>query len=281
MWGNDYGNAGGFDATQQSGGPNVYSPGDQERKSVMNLVPVMIADILCASEEKGFTIEGYPVGMVEFVGIVKDVHVHPCKITYIIEDESGSISVVQWVDGEKAVRSGEVLAKDRFAKVFGVLRSTTFGVKHIMVFWISGVEGQCEVDAHKLGVVHARLKMRQLVDAQNSAIGVNINMLSDSVAGFVASSRSSQSSARSSFPRSSFANPKIESVYKMVHPKIESVFKMVQGCTIDEGLHRNELMEMLKGEMSKKDLDDALLYLSDEGHIYSVMDKDHFKTIEL
>ena len=266
--------AGGFDATQQSGGPNVYSPGDQERKSVMNLVPVMIADILCASEEKGFTVEGYPVGMVEFVGIVKDVHVHPFKITYIIEDESGSISVVKWCDGDKAVKSGEVLSKDRYVKVIGVLRSSNFGVTHIMVFWISGVEGQGEVDAHKLGVVHARLKMRQLVEAQNSAFGDpnGIYMLSDSVAGFVPSSRylgsrSSQSSARSSFSRSSFPNPKIESVYKMV-----------QGCTLDEGLHRNELMEMLKGVMSKKDLDDALSYLSDEGHIFSTMDEDHFKT---
>ena len=226
---------------------------------------------MCVKKKKGFTIEGHPVGMVEFVGIVKDVHVHPCKITYIIEDASGSISVVQWCDGEKAVKSGEVLSKDRYVKVIGVLRSSIFGVKHITVFWISGVDGQAEVDAHKLGVVHARLKMRQLVEAQNSAIGdPNIYMLSDSVAGFVPSSRSSQSSARSSFPRSSFPNPNIESVYKMV-----------QGCTIDEGLRRNELMEMLKGEMSKKDLDNALLYLSDEGHIYSVMDKDHFKTIEL
>ena len=256
MWGHKYGNGGGFDATEQYGGPKGYSPGGQKRKRAQNLVPVVIGDILCASDVKGFTIEGHPVGMVEFVGIVKDVHVHPCKITYIIEDESGSISVVQWVDGEKAVRSGEVLAKDRFAKVFGVLRSTTFGVKHIMVFWISGVEGQCEVDAHKLGVVHARLKMRQLVDKQNSPIAVN-PLANSMVCEFGVS-------ACSSFP----------------HPKIESVYKMVQGCTIDEGLHRNELMEMLKVEMSQKDLDDALLYLSDEGHIYSVIDEDHFKTTE-
>ena len=277
MWGNHYGNGGGFDATEQSGGLKVYSPRGQKRKRAQNLVPVVIGDILCASDVKGFTIEGHPVGMVEFVGIVKDVDVHPCKITYIIEDASGSISVVQWCDGEKAVKSGEVLSKDRYVKVIGVLRSSNFGVTHIMVFWISGVEGQGEVDAHKLGVVHARLKMRQLVEAQNSAFGDpnGIYMLSDSVAGFVPSSRylgsrSSQSSARSSFSRSSFPNPKIESVYKMV-----------QGCTLDEGLHRNELMEMLKGVMSKKDLDDALLYLSDEGYFYSVMDKDRFKTTEL
>ena len=250
MWGNDYGNAGGFDTIQSGCGADT--PGGQKPNRPQNLVPVLIGDILCASEE-GFAIEEYPVGMVEFVGIVKNVDAGSSKTTYIIDDDSGSISAVHWTDGEKAVERGEDVSEGMNVRVIGVVRSQK-GEKHIMVFRIFSVEGKAEVDAHKLGVVLARLKMKQLVDKEKSAIGVN--PLSNSmVCGFGVSSGFS-------FP----------------NPKHESVFKMLQGSTIDEGLHRNELMERLKGQMSKKDLDDALSYLSDEGHIFSTMDEDHFKT---
>ena len=172
MWGHKYGNGGGFDATEQYGGPKGYSPGGQKRKRAQNLVPVVIGDILCASDVKGFTIEGHPVGMVEFVGIVKNVDAGSSKTTYIIDDDSGSISAVHWTDGEKAVERGEDVSEGMNVRVIGVVRSQK-GEKHIMVFRIFSVEGKAEVDAHKLGVVLARLKMKQLVDKEKSAIGVN------------------------------------------------------------------------------------------------------------
>ena len=40
------------------------------------------------------------------------------------------------------------------------------------------------------------------------------------------------------------------------------------------------MMESLKGRISRKELDDALDYLSGEGHIYSTTDEDHFKTTD-
>ena len=46
------------------------------------------------------------------------------------------------------------------------------------------------------------------------------------------------------------------------------------------GLSRDEMMQTLKGKMSRKDLDDALEFLSGEGHIYSTTDEDHFKTTD-
>ena len=44
---------------------------------------------------------------------------------------------------------------------------------------------------------------------------------------------------------------------------------------------RDEVLSGLKGRgLTKKDVDDALTYLSDEGHIYATMDEDHFKTTD-
>ena len=40
-----------------------------------------------------------------------------------------------------------------------------------------------------------------------------------------------------------------------------------------------QVAQQLNGKMSKKEVDDALDYLSGKGHIYSTIDEDHFKAI--
>jgi len=262
MWNNQggYETSGGFEATQS----DTPGGGEKKRNRAQNLVPVRVSEILGAPED-GLTIEGRPVGMVEFVGTVKSVDVQASKTTYIIDDDTGSVSAVHWTDGDKAITDGDAVSEGMHARVIGVVRSQK-GEKHIMVFRICGVEGRAEVDAHKLEVVYAKMKIKQLVDKENMTIGAN--PLSNSmVGGFGGATGASSGGAASS--GSSFGNP-----------KHEAVFKMLQGCTREEGLHRDELMQGLSGKMSKKDLDDALAYLSDEGHIYSTMDEDHFKTTD-
>jgi uncharacterized protein YdeI (BOF family) len=36
----------------------------------------------------------------------------------------------------------------------------------------------------------------------------------------------------------------------------------------------------LKGRLIKKEMDDSIEFLSNEGHIYSTVDEDHFKSTE-
>ena len=54
---------------------------------------------------------------------------------------------------------------------------------------------------------------------------------------------------------------------------------MLQGCTQEEGLLPDELMQGLKA-MLNKELDDTLAYLRNPGYIYSIMDKGHFLTTD-
>merc|ERR1719499_1022910 len=60
---------------------------------------------------------------------------------------------------------------------------------------------------------------------------------------------------------------------------VSDVYQSVFLCKRDEGLHRNEVAQELRRKMSKKEVDDALDYLSGKGHIYSTIDEDHFKAI--
>ena len=42
----------------------------------------------------------------------------------------------------------------------------------------------------------------------------------------------------------------------------------------------SRIISLFLGKMSKKDVDDGLEFLSNEGHIYSTTDEDHFKTTD-
>jgi len=267
MWGsNDYETSGGFSATQSADTPGG---GEKKRARAQNLVPVYIKDITEAPED-GLAVEGRPVGMMEFVGTVTNVDVQASETTYTVDDGTGTVPAVHWTDGEKSVASDDPIEEGSQVRVIGVMRSAK-GEKHIMAFRVAPVTGgQAEMDGHKLEVAYAKIKIRQLVDKENAAIGAN--PLSNSMVGGFGGSTGMSNGAGGgggSGVGSTFGNP-----------KHESVFKMLQACSRDEGLHRDEVVKGLNGRLTKKEVDDALAYLSDEGHIYATMDEDHFKTTD-
>ena len=68
--------------------------------------------------------------------------------------------------------------------------------------------------------------------------------------------------------------------YSFGNAKQDSVYKMVAACEREEGIGRDELFSALQSKMSKKELDESLEFLSNEGHVYSTTDEDHFKTTD-
>merc|ERR1719245_482465 len=55
--------------------------------------------------------------------------------------------------------------------------------------------------------------------------------------------------------------------------KYDAIYKMVSGCDREEGISRDELSQNLQGKMGRKDVDEGLEFLSNEGHIYSTVDE--------
>lgn len=263
MWDQSgYDNAGGF--MDQGVGTQANTPGGvgEKRKRAQNLCPIKIKDILMADED-GIKIEGREIGMVDVLGLVKSVEQTATKTIYTLEDNSGSIEAIHWTDADSNDGiSGTAVSEGMQGRVIGSVRSQQ-GTKHIMVFRISPLESNEELESHELECVYAKLKLRQLKDKENLAIGGNASVgLTNSMIG-------STGMGASKMNTSSFGNS-----------KHDSVFRILSGCTREEGLSRDEMMQTLRGNMSRKDLDDALEYLSGEGHIYSTTDEDHFKTTD-
>lgn len=268
MWDQSgYSNAGGFMEEGLGGGTQSATPGGEKRKRAQNLVPIKINDIIQADED-GIKMEGREVGMVDIVGRIKSVEQTATKTVYVVDDNTGTIEAVHWTDSDAGTGSESTAAavsEGMHGRVIGSVRSQQ-GTKHVMAFRILPLASEAEIDSHRLECEYAKLKLRQLNEKENRAIGANMNGgLSNSMVGVGGSAGMGANAMNTS----SFSNT-----------KHESVFKILSGCNREEGLSRDEMMQMLKGKISRKDLDDTLEFLSGEGHIYSTTDEDHFKTTD-
>ena len=260
MWDqSSYDNAGGF--MEQGGATQGNTPAGEKRKRAQNLCPIKINDILSADEE-GIKIEGREIGMVSMVGQVKAIEQTATKTVYTVEDKTGEIEAIHWTDSDSDSVSGSSVSEGMNGRFIGSVRSQQ-GKKHIMVFKVLPIESNEELQSHELECIYVKLKLRQLNEKENQAIGGGGAGLPNSMLG------SQASMGASSMTTSSFGNS-----------KQDAVFKVLSACTREEGLSRDEMMSNLKGRISRKELDDALDYLSGEGHIYSTTDEDHFKTTD-
>lgn len=240
---------------------SITSPGgavgQEKGKKKQNVVPVSVKEVMSAPEE-GFMIEGMEVGMVILVGRVVGVDQAATKTVYQLEDDTGVVEVIQWLDeGTKSVEHVEGSG----VRVVGSIRNQ--GEKrHVMAFKIDPVAEQAQLDSHLLEIVCSQLKMRKLqhtlTGQAEGATGLSNSMVGGGlvVAPVVA--------AGQSFGKSSY----------------DLVYNLIRGCMEEQGVERGAVLESVGGKCSKLDVDTALDFLSSEGHIYSTVDEDHFKTTD-
>ena len=258
MWSNNQSQSGGF----MNGG--LASPGTQgtpggsgsagSKKRSENIVPVQIQEILNSTDEI-FTVEGIDVGMVIIVGQVMSINSSATKTTLVVDDQSGEIEVVQWINEDSRQKEKEAWSEGSHVKVIGNVRSQgEQSKKHVMAFKIQGVPTEAEMHAHLLEIVHSHLKIKQLQCQQNEAIG-----------GF----SQTGGQAMGSVTAQSFGNTKHDLVYGCIRQSMDNA-----------GLHKEQLFGQIKAKMSKNEMETSLEFLSAEGHIYSTVDEDHFKSTD-
>jgi len=265
MWDQSgYDNAGGFmGMTGTQPGTPSSTQGGERRKRAQNLVPMEINEILSANED-GVKIEDQEVGMVDILGTIQSVEQSATKTVYVLKDNTGTIDAVHWADSDTGTEEGTKVSEGMLARVIGSCRSQQ-GTKHVMIFRISPVESDIERDSHALECKYVKLKLRQLKEKENRAIGMNMS----GVGSGLSNSMMGGGMGATTMKCSSFQNS-----------KHDLVFGVLSACHRDEGMSRVEMMQELRPKLSRVELDDALDYLSGEGHIYSTTDDDHFKTTD-
>ncbi|XP_056641576.1 replication protein A 32 kDa subunit [Diorhabda sublineata] len=260
MWGDyrSFGNdstAGGFLNTTTNQDETI-SENKPVRRS-QNVVPLVIQQIKNCHEDD-FKLFGTPVQIVKLVGILKNFEVQSTKATYTIEDHTGSIKAVLWLesDGDTPTNLPNV-KEESYVQLFGSLRHQN-GEKTVMILRMFPISDCNIITSHLLETIYTRLSAE--ADSKRVLSDINVNN-----------------------PGAALANSMSFVDYEMggggnsgLSPMQEKVFKILETDDTMNGMSRDTLYSKFPPNQHKQ-VNEALQFLSNEGHVYSTIDGDHFK----
>lgn len=256
-----------------NGGGGFMSPGfgssqgggaDVKKSRAQSLLPVTAAIIHKADynpTEDVFRFEGIEIHQVTFVGIIREVNEAATNISYKIDDMTGDfISVRKWLDDdEKSDFKRSECRENTYVRVVGNMKALSEGkLRNVMAFNITPVNDFDEVTFHLLDVVHAKLsldKASQLSGSADLQTGVETpgqyNGSNDTFGG-------------------GFNDAGLKGQNKLV-------FNYISSCTDEQGIDIQALRNKCRG-MAEPQLRGCIEWLSNEGHIYSTIDDDHYRS---
>ncbi|NWS22615.1 RFA2 protein, partial [Pachyramphus minor] len=195
---------------------------------------------------------------VTVVGIVRHAEKAPTNILYKVDDMTAApMDVRQWVDTDEAGGENVVVPPGTYVKVAGHLRSFQ-NKKSLVAFKIMPLENMNEFTTHMLEIVNAHMILRKnLTSASSAPPSFSSTGISD-MGGY---------GGGGSLPVNGLTAQQSQ------------VLNLIKNCPVPEGMSLQELKLQLHS-MSMSTIKQAVEFLSSEGHIYSTVDDDHYKSTD-
>lgn len=264
MWGESE-----FNSTFSS--PSTNAAKDNKKNLIRHIVPVNGQIIHQATQVEGensvFEFRHLRFHQVSFIGIIRNVIKRTNDITYLIDDmTSAEINVkLQSEDADDmeseeshVQQSQNQFIENQYVKVFGIIKSLG-GVKNVQAFKIIPIKELNEVTHHILEVMNASVHL----STKGSGTG-------DSGMGMDQSMQSGNYNKGNANPTS------FSSFGGNLNDQIENFIK---ACKSSQGYHIREICDAFKN-VSEAKIRTALDFLSTEGHVYSTVDDEHFKSTD-
>lgn len=258
MWtdDNDYTTSGGgFDVNaSQYDSPSAAAGSDAKQSRKPNsLFPVAIKQITDNTEDT-MTISGYPVSMMTVVGIVRSVELTSTKIVYTVQDWSGTITGMLWLEGESGDdQKATTVIENTYCRMTGTKRMQD-SKPCLFIYSIVPIENMNELTYHFLQVIHIPLKAAEMADE-------SLN----------------QSAIPTSNSDGALSNFTVSADGLSLTPHQRQVYGVLQTCRNDTGMNKKDVLEGLQRRMSIVEIEKALEFLTSEGHVYCTIDDEHFK----
>jgi len=266
------GAGGGFVSSQS---PAIGGTQEKKKRS-QNVVPLAIRQILNSPDEN-LTVCGHEVHMVSILGIVKEVVTVTTKVTYTIQDSTGEIAAVKWLEGDGTDAATSIM-ENTYVTVVGTAR-TQQGKKHVMIFKIQPLYDINQLTTHMLEVIKTPFVLEEINKHNGTGGGAegnnqSVNNSSMMGGGGGGAEPMDQSNAGGG------GGGGMSALEQGLTPDQRMVYQIIKCTKTDEGADKLDLMTNLRGKMSTKAVEAAVEFLSGEGHIYSTVDDDHYKTTD-
>ncbi|XP_078538631.1 replication protein A 32 kDa subunit [Lissotriton helveticus] len=275
MWNNQGGFDGGYGGSTMGGGGYTQSPGGfgspaatqgekKSRSRSQQIVPCTVSQLLSASVvAEVFHIGEVELSQVTVVGVIRHAEKAPTNIMYKVDDMTAApMDVRQWVDTDESSNENFVLPPGSYVKVAGHLRSFQ-NAKSLVAFKILPLEDMNEFTSHMLEVVHSHMALSKsqgtsMMGGTSAPRTPGGPMMGDTNRGF---------SGGGDIP-----------IHGLT-PHQSQVLNLIKSCHGAEGMSFDELKKKLHG-LNMHTIKEAVEFLSNEGHIYSTVDEDHYKSTD-
>ncbi|CRK86968.1 CLUMA_CG000783, isoform A [Clunio marinus] len=236
------------------GGFNQQGGEDKQENKTEGTLPVLIKEVLLQKEDI-CKMWGLEYKMITLVALVRNIEHASTKITYSLEDFTGSINAHLWVEEGDAPSSAAIML-GTYARIVGSVRQQG-DMKSIIIYKIQPVKGVNEVNTHYFEAINARYQSEEYYRGgipMKSENGSTVKM---------------ETTANYDDVNSSQAGPQGKELV---------IFNAIQESGrihSDVGISRQELCRKFP-HISEKEMTSLLTNMSSDGHIYTSIDHDHF-----
>ncbi|CAH1638176.1 unnamed protein product [Spodoptera littoralis] len=263
MW-NDQSAVGGgfFNSPNQFGNVNTPNQAQKSARRSSRTAPIVIRQALHSGDD-GVKIWGTEIQIVCIVARVRNIRMQSTKITYTLQDITGRMRAVLWLDQDAADEEDKSAPKvqvDDYIQVYGTVK-TNKGRKVLMTFKIMPVTDVNAITFHYLHCIQNRLKMesdskKEKVETNNSTFASGLP--ANSMVGVTESSGSVNG----------------------LNPRQMMVFNLIRASTMEQGISKEDMYSSLKDRMSQVEFENILEWMCGEGHIYSTIDEEHYRATD-
>ncbi|NWR55054.1 RFA2 protein, partial [Bucorvus abyssinicus] len=240
------------------GSPAGTQAEKKQRMRSQNIVPCTVSQLLGAEQvDETFRICGVEISQVTIMGIIRHAEKAPTNIHYKVDDMTAApMDVRQWVDTDEAGGENVVVPPGTYVKVAGHLRSFQ-NKRSLVAFKVMPLEDMNALTAHILETVNAHMILRKNLTSASKAPQSFSSGMGD-MSGY---------GGGGSLPVSGLTAHQSQ------------VLNLIKNCPVPEGMSLQELKLQLHN-MSMSTIKQAVEFLSSEGHIYSTVDDDHYKSTD-
>nr|XP_033812958.1 replication protein A 32 kDa subunit [Geotrypetes seraphini] len=259
------GTGGGYMQSPGGFGSPAATQGGGSRSRSQQIVPCTVSQLLSASQSgEVFAVGEVELSQVVVIGIIRHTEKAPTNILYKVDDMTAApMDVRQWVDTDEAGNENIVIPPGIYVKVVGHLRSFQ-NKRSLVAFKVVPVEDMNEFISHMLEVVHCHMALN-MTQGSFSAGGAP---LAQSVP-----ARSGMGEVGGGYSGNS------DMQMNGLTPHQSQVLNLIRSYCGSEGMSFDELKKKLHG-LNLNTIKQAVEFLSNEGHIYSTVDEDHFKSTD-
>ncbi|KAK5861915.1 hypothetical protein PBY51_017353 [Eleginops maclovinus] len=255
---NDSSTVGGY--TQSPGGfasPAASQGGEKKgRTRATQIIPCTVSQLMSAAQaEEAFKVGEVEVTQVTIVGIIRSTDKSMTNIQYKVDDMTGApMDVKQWVDTEDPSVDSTVLPPGTYVKVSGNLRSFQ-NHRSVVAFGVRPLEDMNEITSHMLEVVQAHMMLGKPQSQVTPLARLDTGNKGEGYSG-----------AKDMVNNGLSANQ-------------NQVLSLIRGCPEPQGISIHDLKLRLTG-INFLVIKQAVEFLSNEGHIFSTIDEDHYKSTD-